>query len=126
MKEIQHSKIANKRSSIAGITPSIGPSDDHTDGSWDSTQVYPGELFFNIPDQRLWIGNIPTPLEITLSGGSNNAVTGGTFNLTAGTITISNVYESIVITGNTYGATGSFTAGTQVVSVINGIITSII
>lgn len=81
----------------------MGPSSDHTDSTWDSTNVYPGELFFNIPDQKLWIGNIPTPLEITLSGGTNAAVTSGSYNATGGTLTLNNAL------GNTVNVTG-FTA----------------
>lgn len=45
-----------KRSTVAGEVPTIGPSSDHTDGTWTALNIYPGELFENIPDKRLWMG----------------------------------------------------------------------
>lgn len=53
-----------KRSTIPGVVPEIGVSEDHTDGSWAANMIYPGELFFNIPDQRCWIGIDGDVLEI--------------------------------------------------------------
>lgn len=44
-----------KRSATAGVVPTIPPSDDHTDGSWDSTDIYKGEPFFNQADGVLYI-----------------------------------------------------------------------
>lgn len=49
-------KHKNKRSTVPGVVPVLGTSENHTDGSWDDNMIYTGELFFNIPDQKLWIG----------------------------------------------------------------------
>jgi hypothetical protein len=43
-------RIIMKRSSISGVKPTIPPSEDHTDGSWISTDIYKGEFFFNQAD----------------------------------------------------------------------------
>ena len=53
-----------KRSTIPGVVPVIGTSEDHTDGSWTDNMIYPGEFFFNIPDQKLWIGVAAGVLEL--------------------------------------------------------------
>lgn len=76
-------KMRQKRSLIAGVTPEIGPSENHLDGSWTSStynQIYAGEYFFNIPDERLWIGNSTGVTEIIISGtsGLDNYTTGTT------------------------------------------------
>lgn len=78
-----------------GITPSIGPSSDYTDGSWGATgnQIYSGEFFLNSEDQRLWIGAGNDALEIDLIGatygGDPLLKTGGTMsgNIEMGTTT---------------------------------------
>ena len=49
-------KIRTKRSTVIGATPSIGPSLDHTDGTWGINDIYTGEYYFNTADERLWIG----------------------------------------------------------------------
>lgn len=43
-----------KISSISGVIPTIPVSDDHSDGSWLSTDIYKGELFFNQADGILY------------------------------------------------------------------------
>lgn len=52
----QDSKMRIKRSTVADKVPDIGPSSDHTDGSWDSLDIYSGEFFLNETDERLFIG----------------------------------------------------------------------
>ncbi len=49
-------KMKIKRSTVTGEVPAIGPSADHTDGSWSATDIYSGELFLNETDARLWVG----------------------------------------------------------------------
>lgn len=67
MKKTQFSKMINKRSSISGVIPTMGPTADHTDGSWNKTDIYPGEFFYNLADDRLWVGGINGIVEIQLS-----------------------------------------------------------
>lgn len=49
-------KIKIKGTSISNDVPVIGPSGDHTDGTWSSLDVYDRELFINTTDDRMWIG----------------------------------------------------------------------
>jgi len=57
MIKTQYSRYINKLSSVSGATPTIGPSDDHTDGTWTATtMIYPGEVFINQQDQKVYIG----------------------------------------------------------------------
>lgn len=60
-------KIRIKRSSIVSAVPTIGPSADHTDGTWSVNDIYVGEFYENITDDRLWIGTSSGIQEITLS-----------------------------------------------------------
>ena len=114
-KRTQQSKIAIKRSSLTGTRPTMGPSTNHVDGTWGATDIYLGELFFNIPDQRVWIGNVPEPLEIIITGGTAGAtLTGGTFS--NNTLTLNNQYnDTVVVTGFTdnYITGGTYT-GTSI------------
>lgn len=51
---VQDSRILIKRSTNAGELPTIPLSDDHLDGSWLNTDIYEGEFFYNVPDQKLY------------------------------------------------------------------------
>lgn len=55
-----------KRSIIPGSTPTPAPSDDFTDGTWLITDIRPGEFFFNMADERLWIANSTGFSEVNL------------------------------------------------------------
>jgi len=50
----QDSRIKIKRSTITATVPTVPSSNDHTDGTWISTDIYKGELFFNQADGVLW------------------------------------------------------------------------
>ena len=66
------SKIRIKRSTVTGATPYIGPSVDHTDGTWGVNDIYPGEFYFNQADNLLWIGGANSGVtEVALSGHSS-------------------------------------------------------
>lgn len=52
----QYSRVVHKRTQVSGATPTIGPSDDHTDGSWTNTDIYPGEFFLDMGGQVGWFG----------------------------------------------------------------------
>jgi len=60
-----------KEFTIAGVVPTIPPSDDHHDGSWVYTDIYEGELCFNSADGTYFtrsgssIFTIPATLGIT-------------------------------------------------------------
>ena len=50
----QDSRIKIKRSTITATVPTVPSSNDHTDGTWISTDIYKGELFYNQADGVLW------------------------------------------------------------------------
>lgn len=50
----QDSRIRIKRSTTTGEVPTVAPSTNHTDGTWDALDVYVGELFMNTQDSTLW------------------------------------------------------------------------
>ena len=52
----QDSRIRLKRSTISGTTPDIGPSSDHTDGTWAATDIYVSEPYLNTADNQVWVG----------------------------------------------------------------------
>jgi hypothetical protein len=61
---VQHSKMIQKRSTVSGEVPVLGPSTDHADGTWTALGIYTGEFFYNIPDNRLWIGGEDDVIEL--------------------------------------------------------------
>lgn len=54
MANIRLARLITKRSTIAGEVPTIPSSNDHADGSWLDTDIYEGELFYNVPDKKLY------------------------------------------------------------------------
>lgn len=54
MANIQNSRLIIKRSSTPGDVPTVGPSNDHTDGTWTDLDIYNGEFFINEPDSKLF------------------------------------------------------------------------
>lgn len=91
----QYSRVVHKRTQISGATPTIGPSDDHTDGSWVNTDIYPGEFFLDMGGQVGWFGYSGTSsgVGVWMSGDiSVGSVTAGEYlssEQTGGNITIS-------------------------------------
>lgn len=53
-KTIEFKRRLLKRSTISGEYPTIPGSNDHTDGTWLDTDIYEGELFYNVPDNILY------------------------------------------------------------------------
>lgn len=120
--KIQSSKHVIKRSNISGIVPTSGPSTDHTDNTWSSEDIYPGELFFNQADKLLWIGGIDEVIPIqgiyntgtTISANTfvGNVFSGGTFygdgsGLTGITATAVSPYKTQILTSGNYSFTGT-------------------
>src|SRR3989304_3554215 len=66
---IQDSKIRIKRTTLADQIPSMAPSQDHTDGSWNANNIYKGEFYLNETDARLWIGTAVGIKEIPIING---------------------------------------------------------
>lgn len=51
---IQDSRILTKRSAITSTVPTVPASADHTDGTWLETDIYKGELYMNLVDEKVW------------------------------------------------------------------------
>jgi hypothetical protein len=51
---ILDSRILLKRSTTAGVIPTVPASNNHTDGTWVATDIYEGEAFLNTADARLF------------------------------------------------------------------------
>jgi hypothetical protein len=85
---IQNSRIQQKYSTFSGETPTIAPSTDHTDGTWTPTDLYVGEVFFNVVDDAAWFRSLNGIVPLT-SGASYVStyvnITGGT--MTGGLVT---------------------------------------
>lgn len=54
-KKVQGSRFIHKYSEDTSVVPTIPIIEDHTDPSWVlETDIYKGELFFNIEDNKAW------------------------------------------------------------------------
>lgn len=81
----QDSRMIQKLSTVTGQVPTVAPSDNHVDGTWDSLDVYIGELFMNAADGKMWCRTNNGIKEIFVV--PNNAATGDVFYLSGGSIT---------------------------------------
>ena len=126
---IQNSRVQMKYSTSSGETPTIAPSTDHTDGTWTPTDVYVGEVFFNVFDDAAWFRSLNGLVPLT-SGASYVStyvnITGGTMtgglvtpSLSATSITGTTIYSpnfNGIFVGDGSGLTGitstTFTGGT--------------
>ena len=66
--------MIQKLSTVTGQVPTVAPSDNHVDGTWDSLDVYIGELFMNAADGKMWCRTNNGIKEIFVV--PNNAATG--------------------------------------------------
>lgn len=96
MAKFHSSRIRHKRTEVSGTTPTIGPSDNFTDGTWGVDDIYPGEFFTDMGGQVGWFGwsgSSSTGVEPWFSGDTSvGSVTAGEYlssEQTGGNITIS-------------------------------------
>lgn len=80
----QDSRMIQKLSTVTGQVPTVAPSDNHVDGTWDSLDIYIGELFMNAADGKMWCRTNNGIKEIFVV--PSNAATGDVFYLSGGTI----------------------------------------
>jgi len=73
-------KIRIKRAELLGVEPTPGPSLDHTDGSWNDTDIYVSELMMNTGQpgvegsiEKLWIRTEQAIRHIPLSSNGGSA-----------------------------------------------------
>lgn len=96
----QDSRHRIKRSTLTGVVPTVPVSSDFTDGTWLNTDIRAGEFFYNIPDEKLWIGTNTVPLELTSS--------------------IGNTLADVLANGNATGANDIIVDSGQVIKSSNG------
>jgi hypothetical protein len=69
------SRIIVKRSFTAGVAPTVPPNEDHRSGLWSDTDIYIGEMFFNVVDGKLYTRSNAGIEEVaTKTGTFNNIV----------------------------------------------------
>ena len=73
---IQDSRILLKRSTTAAQSPTAAPSNDFTDGTWTSTDIYAGEAFVNLVDEKFYLRFNNNIRQIAVASGPvNNRLT---------------------------------------------------
>lgn len=80
-------RIVEKISTVPGQIPTVGPSFDHTDGTWIPSDVYEAEFFVNTADEKIYMVINGTVFELT----------------TGGPVVVPNL-ASVLAAGNTTGA----------------------
>ena len=99
---INNSRVQFKFSTISGVTPTIAPSTDFTDGTWLDTDLYVGEFFLNAADNMMWIRTLTGIVPIT--SGSTSIDISAFVNKTGDTMS-GNLYlpalSATTISGNT-------------------------
>lgn len=81
-------RILVKRSTNTGEVPTVAPSTDHTDGTWDPLDIYKGELFINTADDKVWYRGDAGIVQIYPAAGgitSLNGLTAATQTFAVGT-----------------------------------------
>lgn len=108
-------KMVQKRSTVPAELPTVAPSDDHTDGSWNDTDIYSAEFFINEADKKIYIRIDGSIIELapTTGGGIRKdvfTVGGGgqsIFTLTVDVLQDYEVFEDGVIATRGHSKTGS-------------------
>jgi hypothetical protein len=65
-----NARLQIKYTTIAGQVPTIPSTNDHNDGTWNSTDIYIGEFFLNSEDNLLWVRTLDGILPVGGTGGS--------------------------------------------------------
>ena len=111
--KIEYSRLLLKRTNIAGVVPTIPPVSAVTLNQFTPTDIFVGEMFANVEDDRLWIRTNTGIVELNTSGSTGTTIpdltqvlnegntTGGfNINVTSG--------NTIVFEGLTSGATTQY------------------
>jgi len=82
---IQNSRITLKYSTLTGDTPTIAPSLDHTDGTWNANDIYIGEVMINVATDAMWFRSLNGIIPIT--SGTTTIDSTAFLNTSGGTLT---------------------------------------
>ena len=61
----QNARVQLKYTTLSGDTPTIAPSTDHTDGNWNATDIYVGEVMINAATDAMWFRSLNGIIPIT-------------------------------------------------------------
>lgn len=117
---VEYWRLVQKYSTISGVTPTIPPSQDHSDGTWSDTDLYIGEFFMNVSDNLLWYRTIDGIHLVSGATGASGSFVGDYVPTSGGTYSggvfaptfSSNTITSALITasafdGQIFGSSGS-------------------
>jgi hypothetical protein len=116
-KSERFARILVKRTSLPNLSATTAPSNDHTLlPTWETTDIYKGEFYINLLDEKLWIRTDHGIRKILFeddASGTDNYVTDGDYNsdVDGGTITLNRQNGQVFITG--------LTSGSEVLNYIN-------
>ena len=86
---IQNSKLQQKISYISGVVPTIpaSGSTDHTDGTWLTSDIYVGEFFLNVIDEKVFYRGVSGIQQIypSISAGTQDVFIYNTYSDFSGT-----------------------------------------
>lgn len=91
----EYSRIVQKGSTQPGLTPSVNT--NSLDATWQTNDIMPREFFYNIEDNRLWIGGATQSQEISLGGGGG----GSSYTISSGLTESNGILKLGDITENT-------------------------
>lgn len=98
-KETKYSRFLLKRTNIPSLSATTAPSTDHTVlPTWNSSDIYIGELFLNIEDEKMWVRCTNSIKEIPLLDGTSSL----------------NAFPDVTISNPTDGQVLTFSGGTWV------------
>ena len=72
--KIEYSRLLLKRTNIAGVVPTIPPVSATTLNQFTPTDIFVGEFFANVEDDRLWIRTNTGIVELNTSGSTGTTV----------------------------------------------------
>jgi len=90
---IENKRMRQKVNTLTGFIPAIGPSDDHTDGSWTTADVYSGEFVVDEFSKYIYVGLSDYVAQI--------AVFDDSFNIKTKSATLTGSYNAIFGLNNT-------------------------
>lgn len=89
----QYSRIINHSITTSGQTFTIPTSNDHTDQTWLSTDLYIGEIGANVTDDKVYIRTNNGIIQLGTSASNSAGATNSPFIFTTPNITISSTYS---------------------------------
>ena len=71
--KVEYSRLLLKRSNTAGVTPTIPPVTATTLNQFTPTDLFVGEMFVNVEDDRAWVRTNNSIIEFNFTGGTSGS-----------------------------------------------------